>query len=100
MDNKMKMFGVILTIIAILGCVTPTDETGTGATNIVLSIDDPNVGQGHQVAVTALLTNRVPFKNRYSELDIRAETRCCIVSISLRVFIRCIALLFIINLQA
>jgi hypothetical protein len=40
-----------------LGCVVPNGDTGTGATNIVLSLEDPNVGQGFSVAVTGLVTN-------------------------------------------
>lgn len=50
------LLGVFTVVMFGLGCTVPTDQEA-GATNIVLSVEDPNVGQGFSVAVTGMITN-------------------------------------------
>lgn len=57
MDNKIKMLFGVLFVAAILGCTTTGGDTTTGATNIVLAVEDPDVGTNNNIIITAHLTN-------------------------------------------
>jgi hypothetical protein len=57
MDNKIKFLFGVLFAVTILGCTTTGDQTGSSSTNIVISIEDPNVGVDNDIIITAQLSN-------------------------------------------